>query len=118
MEVTLRLSIPHWRPDTLTLPASMDLVTRFELAGFPSGHAFRSAFVFGWLGDELKTVHAGWARLGRLLCVVMIVLVGFSRLYLNRHWASDVLGSWLVALVAFSIARCWEGGWPKTSRRT
>lgn len=103
MEVALRLSIPQWRPDALTVPASMDLAMRFELAGFPSGHGFRSAFVFGWLARELKG-----SRLSLFVCLVIIGLVGASRLYLNRHWASDVLGGWLVALVALSLARVWE----------
>jgi len=108
MEVGLRLSIAQWRPDTIVVPASMDVMTRFELAGFPSGHGFRSAFVFGWFAQQLKD--ARWAQAGKVGCVVLIGLVGISRLYLNRHWATDVLGSWLVVLVALSIARCWEHG--------
>lgn len=103
MEVILRLSVAQWRPDTTALPPAMDAVTRFELAGFPSGHAFRSAFVFGWLAVEVR----GWPRAGcwRALCLVMTALVGFTRVYLNRHWATDVVGAWLVVLAAVAMAR-------------
>ncbi len=106
LEVVLRLVVPHWRPDAPPIPASMDLISRFELSGFPSGHAFRSAFVFGGLIQRLKGVR--WGKWGKVACLVMMTLVGFSRVHLNRHWASDVLGAWLVVLVTFSIARCWQ----------
>jgi len=106
LEVVLRLSVSQWRPDTLALPDSMDILTRFDLAGFPSGHGFRSALVFGWLARQLPETKP--AQLGRVACLIMIGLVGFSRLYLNRHWASDILGAWLVVFVSLSIARVWE----------
>ena len=108
MEAVLRLTVPHWRPDTASVPATMSLRMRFGLAGFPSGHAIRSAFVFGWMNRESRELPAPWARLMRAGCLLMIGLVGFTRLYLNRHWASDILGSWLVVLVVFAIARYWE----------
>ncbi len=108
MEAVLRLTVPHWRPDTVTVPATMSLGMRFALTGFPSGHAIRSAFVFGWMSRESRELPAPWARLVRAGCLLMIGLVGFTRLYLNRHWVSDVLSGWLVVLVACAIARCWE----------
>jgi undecaprenyl-diphosphatase len=103
MEVALRLSVGQWRPDTTALPPAMDAVTRFELAGFPSGHAFRSAFVFGWLAVEAR----GWPRAGwwRAMCLVMTALVGCTRVYLNRHWATDVVGAWLVVLVTLAASQ-------------
>ena len=106
IEVLLRVSVAQWRPDTTALPPAMDAMTRFELAGFPSGHAFRSAFVFGWLAVEAR----GWPRAGwwRALCLVMTALVGFTRVYLNRHWATDVAGAWLVVLTTVAMARWWE----------
>lgn len=103
LEVVLRLLVSQWRPDTLLVPAVMDWRTRFALAGFTSGHGYRSAFLFGWLMREAGA--SRWARGIRWGCVVMIVLVGFSRLYLNRHWATDIIGSWLLACVALLLAR-------------
>lgn len=103
LEIILRLAISQWRPDTMTLPSAMDWHTRFELAGFPSGHAYRSAFGFGWLMAEAGQLRGG--GLVRWGSLAMIVAVGFSRLYLNRHWATDVLGGWLVAAVVLLIAQ-------------
>ena len=118
IEIGVKLSGLQWRPDIVTIPASMDAASRFHLTGFPSGHGFRSAFLFGWLARQLRDSDISWASVGRVVCAVMIGLVGLSRLYLNRHWASDVLGSWLVALVALSLARSWEAGWSKNSQRS
>ena len=108
IESALRLWVPQWRPDTTLVPIYADPLTRFHLTGFPSGHAFRAAFVFGWVGQKLESVNARWAGSAKILCGVMIALVGVSRLYLNRHWATDVLGSWLVALLVLSIAKSWQ----------
>ena len=106
VEVILRLSVAQWRPDMTALPPTMDAVTRFELAGFPSGHAFRSAFIFGWLAVEARgRPRAGWWR---ALCLVMTALVGFTRVYLNRHWATDVAGAWLVVLTTRAMVYWWE----------
>lgn len=106
MEILLRLWVSQWRPDAGAIRGSLDPITHFGLTGFPSGHAFRSAFIFGWLVVEAR----GWPRAGgwRALGLVMIALVGFTRVYLNRHWASDVVGAWLIVLTTFALARCWE----------
>lgn len=108
IEGALRLWVSQWRPDTVVVPPALDLIGRMHLAGFPSGHAFRSAFVFGWVSKELESINARWVGSAQILCGVMIALVGASRVYLNRHWATDVLGSWLVALLVLSIAKSWQ----------
>lgn len=107
LEVVLRLGVMQWRPDTLVVPAG-GLVERFHAAGFPSGHAFRSAFVFGWLIKELQARREWWVRPAQAGGLLIILLVGAGRLYLNRHWASDVVGGWLVALLVLSVALAWE----------
>jgi len=63
-------------------------------SSFPSSHAanaFAVAFVVGRRYDR--------AAIALLLAAL---LVAFSRMYLDRHWASDVIGSLLLA---------WGGAW-------
>jgi len=101
VQIVLRFAVGQWRPDAGALPATMSLLARFQLAGFPSGHAYRSAFLFGWLATTLRSAAARGA------CVALIVVVGLTRVYLQRHWLSDVAGSWLLALAVFAAWRAW-----------
>jgi membrane-associated phospholipid phosphatase len=72
--------------------------------GFPSGHVF-AATVFVilvvyllWLFDMPRATQ----RLARAVGLVFVVLVGYSRLYVNAHWLSDVVGG-LLAGLAFAV---------------
>lgn len=56
--------------------------------GLPSGHAMNSASVWGWITLEAKK------RWVTALCLVVIFLIGFSRLVLGVHFLSDVLLGW------------------------
>jgi membrane-associated phospholipid phosphatase len=87
-----------------------DLWPGAQFAGFsfPSGHATLSLCLFGmfaWLGWQFfrsRAVRTGWT----LLMVLLILLVGLSRIYLGAHYPSDVLagylsgGLWLVGLLS------------------
>jgi undecaprenyl-diphosphatase len=66
---------------------------------FPSGHATTAAAVCGTLAYVLW--REGFLRLGSALALAVIVplLVGISRLYLDVHWATDVLGGWCAGLL-------------------
>ena len=107
VQVLLRLVVAQWRPDAGLLPVPMDLRARFELAGFPSGHAFRAAFLYGWWARTFtqRGTHwlVGWG------CLLLALGVGLTRVCLGRHWMSDVAGSWLLATWALALARSWQG---------
>ena len=104
-ELALRLWVGQWRPDSGALPASVDLMMRVELSGFPSGHAFRAAWLYGWWAAALLRQRTRWATVGALACGALILLVGLTRVYLHRHWLTDVVGGWLVAMTVLSVAR-------------
>ncbi|MDA8255318.1 MAG: HAD-IC family P-type ATPase [Betaproteobacteria bacterium] len=71
-----------------------------EQFSFPSGHAVMSTAVYGFLAYLLlRRASATWRRAGAAATVSLIVLIGFSRLYLGAHWLSDVLGG-----LAFGVA--------------
>ncbi len=76
---------------------------------FPSGHATASAAIFGAVSYVLwreRMVGQGQAI---ALGVAPPLLIGSSRVYLDVHWTTDVLGGWSVgALVAALSAAVYE----------
>jgi undecaprenyl-diphosphatase len=66
---------------------------------FPSGHATAAAAVCCTLAYVLWREGFIRGRAALALAVIVPLLVGFSRLYLNVHWATDVLGGWCAGLV-------------------
>jgi membrane-associated phospholipid phosphatase len=95
LETVLKISFHRTRPDLW--PA---LVTE-KTASFPSGHATMTTVFFG--GIVALVFHLTKnrrARAGALFAGAVIVLaVGFTRIYLGAHWLTDVLAGYLVGLL-------------------
>ena len=71
---------------------------------FPSGHATASAAVCCTLAYVLwreRFIH-GWIAL--VIAIGAPLLVGLSRLYLNVHWATDVIGGWCAGVFVAVLA--------------
>jgi membrane-associated phospholipid phosphatase len=66
---------------------------------FPSGHATASAAVCCTLAYVLWREGSIRGRTALALAIVLPLLIGGSRLYLNVHWATDVLGGWCAGLL-------------------
>jgi undecaprenyl-diphosphatase len=72
---------------------------------YPSGHSMGSMIGYGLFA------YAGWcalqSRRSRLLLVaslgVLVLLIGFSRIYLRAHWFSDVVGGFAIGLAWLSL---------------
>jgi membrane-associated phospholipid phosphatase len=60
--------------------------------GLPSGHSQSAVVVWGTLAAELRK------RWLWIVAVVLMVLIGFSRIYLGVHFPTDVLGGWAVGV--------------------
>ncbi|MGR6835482.1 phosphatase PAP2 family protein [Syntrophomonas erecta] len=88
---------------------------------FPSGHAMVSMAFYGFVAFLILDMYGGvLSRVGVVLIYLMIVLIGISRVYLNVHYATDILAGYLLGgliLVMFiSLLRwtrrkwgvCWD----------
>jgi undecaprenyl-diphosphatase len=80
--------------------------------GFPSGHALSVVVFFGLIAYLVCTSGTRrcwrWSSVG--LAVALVLTVGFSRLYLNMHWLSDVGGGFAVGL-AYLLLAIWLVEW-------
>ncbi len=63
----------------------------------PSGHAMSSFTFWGYLGQKSKRI-VTWA-----ISIILIVLVGLSRMYLGVHWLGDILTGWLFGFIVLLI---------------
>jgi membrane-associated phospholipid phosphatase len=87
-------------------PRPLNAVITVNEFSFPSGHVMGSTVLFGIL---LYFVWKQWnsskAKIISTVCLVLIeLLIGASRIYLNVHWFSDVLGAYLLAVAWLSLS--------------
>ena len=67
---------------------------------FPSGHATVSVVLYGFLA-YVAIRHKGWKRKVNIFftALAVILAIGFSRMYLGVHYASDVWAGYLLGLL-------------------
>jgi membrane-associated phospholipid phosphatase len=71
---------------------------REDSAGLPSRHAVMSLVVLGWIIlKHPKSRVLVWGS------AILIVLIGFSRIYLGVHYPSQVLAGWLLGILLLYI---------------
>ncbi|MFO7537701.1 MAG: phosphatase PAP2 family protein [Chloroflexota bacterium] len=91
----LRTPRPYWLDGSLGLAAE-------DSYGVPSGHAQLATttylFVAGWIQKR-------WVW---LVAIVMVILMGISRIYLGVHFWHDTLAGFLVGLLVLSGYIIWQ----------
>jgi len=119
LDVVLKLVIRRPRP-----PGAAAFLQHFSWS-FPSGHAMASLIGYGMLAYVLTLlwIHRRSAQIAVVLgAALLIIAIGFSRLYLGVHYFSDVVGGyaagvlWLSACISgLEVARGWRAGLPSAA---
>ena len=133
----LGLLLSGWRWEafmsaaSLVLTAGLGMLVKFMIArprpgaglvrvteiltdySFPSGHVLFYTIFFGFLLYLTVTLAKPgiWQELSVILLGLMIALIGVSRIYAGHHWASDVLGAYLLGSICLWITvSIYQGG--------
>ena len=92
----LKLVVGRTRPEYLLLDVAPTSLS------FPSGHALFAAIFWGllvWLAEE--SIQSPLIRRSVQVALGLLILaVGWSRVYLGLHWPSDVIGGYMYGLLA------------------
>ena len=79
----------HFRPNITIAPP--------HTYSFPSGHTLLSLILFGFMAFLIAHNNKKWLKQATYnITALIVIIVILSRLYLNVHWLSDVLGSVLL----------------------
>ena len=83
------------------------LIAKVHGYSFPSGHTFTSVTFYGIIAyiiyKNVKHSFLKWLLI--ILCIILILLVGYSRVYLRLHYASDVIAAFCLGLIWLVLAK-------------
>ena len=84
----------------------MEILSENNGLSFPSGHVTYAVVFFGFLSylvpRLVKQPAVAWTL--RSLLILLIFLIATSRVYLQAHWSSDILGSFLLGGLLLALA--------------
>jgi membrane-associated phospholipid phosphatase len=95
----VKVSVARPRPPYFFLdPAG--ILQSINQYSFPSGHVLFFVVFFGFIAYLAWLHQTGYTRIIVMaICCALVILIGPSRVYVGAHWASDVLGSYIIGVL-------------------
>ncbi|OQB23562.1 MAG: undecaprenyl pyrophosphate phosphatase [Firmicutes bacterium ADurb.Bin182] len=104
LNIALKHVLARERPDILRLINETSY-------SFPSGHAMiNSSLYIILLLFIFKYIKNRWTKwILASVCAILIIAIGFSRVYLGVHYAGDILGGWMFGFaVSIFVYNVWK----------
>jgi undecaprenyl-diphosphatase len=93
----IKLFVRRTRPKSLYVEQK-----QFKTYSFPSGHAYVSALMSGYVVYQISPGNILSMAIVALIATFAI-LVGVSRVYLGAHFPTDVVAGWILAVSVLSV---------------
>jgi len=84
-------------------PTLFEVIKRPDTYSFPSGHSMSAVVIFGSIAAVIIALRPSAKVPVTIAAGILMVCIGFSRVYLGAHWPMDVLAGWASG-VPFLIA--------------
>lgn len=97
LSYVLKLAFSKQRPQLWDSPI---VETTFS---YPSGHALGSVVLYGFLSYVLATLYPRYAAAFYGIVTLLIIGIGFSRLYLGVHWPTDILAGYGIGFLWITV---------------
>ncbi len=98
MNVFIKLLINRPRPNVMRLVYEKE-------TSFPSGHAMLSITLYGlliyFIYSKISKNSVKWILITGLSSIIL--LIGISRIYLGVHYATDIIGGYLLGMIYLVI---------------
>jgi membrane-associated phospholipid phosphatase len=95
----LKVVVARPRPPYFFLDPA-DILQSINQYSFPSGHVLFFVVFFGFIAYLAWLHQTGFTRIMVMAtCCALVLLIGPSRVYLGAHWASDVVGSYIIGVL-------------------
>ena len=91
MNLLLKISVGRVRPDYGLIEETGK--------SFPSGHAMISLCFYGYIGYLLSKIRPALLPWYIIVSNIIVLLLGFSRIYLGVHYVSDVIAGWCMGYI-------------------
>lgn len=70
---------------------------------YPSGHALGSMVLYGFLSYLAAKLYPQYAKGAYAIAAILIITIGFSRLYLGVHWPTDIIGGYGIGFLWITV---------------
>jgi undecaprenyl-diphosphatase len=96
-------------------PELVNVSNLIGVGGFPSGHVLTMTAFYGFLIYlTFRLIRSGWWRaLITGVALIVILGMGYGRIYVGEHWPSDVLAGYLFGTLWLAVTVGIYGAWQR-----